>query len=81
MSDEPLKTEQLLAQAAAGDGAAWGSLLTAEQERLIRMVAFRMDPRLRGRIDAADVVQEARLATVWARCALEIIYLAKQFAK
>ena len=23
------------------------------------MVAFRMDPRLRGRIDAADVVQEA----------------------
>ena len=59
MSDEPLKTEQLLAQATAGDGAAWGSLLTAEQERLIRMVAFRMDLRLRGRIDAADVVQEA----------------------
>ncbi len=59
MSDEPLMTEQLVAQAAAGDGAAWGSLLTAEQERLIRMVAFRMDPRLRGRIDAADVVQEA----------------------
>ena len=52
-------TEQLVAQAAAGDGAAWGSLLTAHEERLIRMVAFRMDPRLRGRIDAADVVQEA----------------------
>jgi DNA-directed RNA polymerase specialized sigma24 family protein len=59
MSDEPPTTEQLLALATAGDGAAWGSLLTAEQERLIRMVAFRMDPRLRGRIDAADVVQEA----------------------
>ena len=59
MSDEPTTTEQLLALATAGDGAAWGSLLTAEQERLIRMVAFRMDPRLRGRIDAADVVQEA----------------------
>lgn len=59
MCDEPPKTEQLLALAAAGDGAAWGSLLTAEQERLIRMVAFRMDLRLRGRIDAADVVQEA----------------------
>ena len=59
MSDEPPKTEQLLALATAGDGAAWGSLLTAEQERLIRMVAFRLDPRLRGRIDAADVVQEA----------------------
>ena len=59
MSDEPTTTEQLLAQATAGDGAAWGSLLTAHEERLIRMVAFRMDPRLRGRIDAADVVQEA----------------------
>ena len=59
MSDEPPKTEQLLARAAAGDGAAWGALLTAHEERLIRMVAFRMDPRLRGRIDAADVVQEA----------------------
>ena len=59
MSHEPPKTEQLLALATAGDGAAWGSLLTAHEERLIRMVAFRMDPRLRGRIDAADVVQEA----------------------
>jgi RNA polymerase sigma-70 factor (ECF subfamily) len=59
MSDEPPKTDQLLALATAGDGAAWGSLLTAHEERLIRMVAFRKDPRLRGRIDAADVVQEA----------------------
>lgn len=59
MTDEPQMTEQLLTRAAAGDGAAWGTLLTAEQERLVRMVAFRLDPRLRGRIDAADVVQEA----------------------
>ena len=28
----------------------------------MRMVAFRMDPRLRGRIDAADVVQDAFVA-------------------
>jgi RNA polymerase sigma-70 factor (ECF subfamily) len=59
MTDEPRKTEQLLALAAAGDAAAWGALLNAEQTRLVRMVAFRMDPRLRGRIDAADVVQDA----------------------
>ena len=59
MTDDASKSEQLLACAAAGDGAAWGALLTAHQERLARMVAFRMDPRLRGRIDAADVVQEA----------------------
>jgi RNA polymerase sigma-70 factor, ECF subfamily len=50
---------QLLTLAAAGDQAAWGALLMAHQERLVRMVAFRMDPRLRGRIDAIDVVQDA----------------------
>lgn len=59
MTDEPTGTEALLARAAAGDGAAWGALLTAHQERLARMVAFRMDPRLRGRVDAADVIQDA----------------------
>jgi RNA polymerase sigma-70 factor (ECF subfamily) len=59
MPDEAPNTGQLLALAAAGDGAAWGALLTGYQERLARMVAFRMDPRLRGRIDAADVVQDA----------------------
>lgn len=59
MTDDPANTEQLLALAAAGDRVAWGALLTAEEERLVRMVAFRMDPRLHGRIDAADVVQDA----------------------
>lgn len=59
MSDEVPTSEQLLTRAAAGNQAAWGALLVAHQERLIRMVVFRMDPRLRGRIDAADVVQEA----------------------
>ena len=59
MADHPAQTEALLARAAAGDGAAWGALLTAEQDRLARGVAFRMDPRLRGRVDAADVVQDA----------------------
>jgi RNA polymerase sigma-70 factor, ECF subfamily len=59
MPDESTKTEPLLAPASTGDGAAWGELLTVHQERLMRMVAFRMDPRVRGRIDAADVVQEA----------------------
>jgi len=59
MADDPAETEALLGRAAAGDGAAWGALLTVHQDRLARMVAFRMDPRLRGRVDAADVVQDA----------------------
>jgi RNA polymerase sigma-70 factor (ECF subfamily) len=59
MADDPAKTEALLARAAAGNGAAWGALLAVHQDRLTRMVAFRMDPRLRARVDAADVVQDA----------------------
>ena len=53
------ETEGSLSRAAAGDRAAWGALLTAHEQRLTRMVAFRMDPRLRGRVDATDVVQDA----------------------
>ena len=59
MADEAPQTEVLLARAAAGDSLAWGTLLTAHQQRLVRTVAFRMDPRLSGRLDPADVVQEA----------------------
>src|SRR5688572_4459732 len=59
MTDETPKTEALVALAAAGDGAAWGALLATHQERLARMVSFRMDARLSGRIDAADIVQDA----------------------
>jgi RNA polymerase sigma-70 factor (ECF subfamily) len=58
---EPEDGEQLR-RAAAGDAAAWGSLLIAHELRLTRMVAFRLDSRLHGRVDAADVVQEAFLA-------------------
>src|SRR6185369_16469033 len=59
MAGEPADTDVLLARAAAGDSAAWGELLTTHQPRLARMIMFRMDPRLRGRLDADDVVQEA----------------------
>jgi RNA polymerase sigma-70 factor (ECF subfamily) len=59
MTDEPTNMQALLDLAAAGDAAAWGALLAAHQERLARMVEFRMDPRLRQRIDPTDIVQEA----------------------
>jgi RNA polymerase sigma-70 factor, ECF subfamily len=58
MAAEAPESNSLLARAAEGDGDAWGALLAGQQERLTRIVAFRMDPRLRGRIDAADVVQD-----------------------
>jgi RNA polymerase sigma-70 factor, ECF subfamily len=56
------ETGALLQRAAAGDVVAWGALLTEHEGRLQRMVAFRLDPRLRRRVDASDVVQEAFLA-------------------
>jgi RNA polymerase sigma-70 factor, ECF subfamily len=44
-----------------GDREALGARLELYRPRLERVVAFRMDARLRGRIDSADVVQEAFL--------------------
>src|SRR3954468_24365397 len=49
----------ILSRAAAGDAAAWGVLLTEHEARLVRVAAFRLDPRLRGRVDPTDVVQDA----------------------
>jgi RNA polymerase sigma-70 factor (ECF subfamily) len=55
------ETNRLLRRAASGEVASWGKLLTRHEERLRRMVAFRLDPRLRGRVDASDVMQEIHL--------------------
>jgi RNA polymerase sigma-70 factor (ECF subfamily) len=62
MSDEPSNAEMLLDRAGAGDRIAWGRLLTSHQDRLTRIAEFRIDSRLRGRIDAADVIQETFIA-------------------
>jgi RNA polymerase sigma-70 factor, ECF subfamily len=60
--EDESKVPSLLARAAGGDMDAWGALLARHQERLAGMIAFRLDPRLGGRIDATDVVQEAFIA-------------------
>ena len=39
----------------------WGEFLSTHRDRLRRMVAIRLDHRLRGRIDPSDVIQEAFL--------------------
>ncbi len=41
------------------DDADWGVCLSSHRDRLRRMVAPRLDHRLRGRIDPSDVIQEA----------------------
>ena len=57
----------LLARAAGGDLDAWGALLAQNAERLRRVVLFRLNPRLRRRIDAADVLQETFVAATQRR--------------
>ena len=40
---------------------AWGEFLALHRARLRRMIALRMDERVRGRLDPSDVIQEAFL--------------------
>jgi hypothetical protein len=52
-------TKRLIEQAVRGDQHALGELLGRHRERLRRMIALRLDWRLRGRLDSSDVLQEA----------------------
>jgi RNA polymerase sigma-70 factor (ECF subfamily) len=61
MSPSPGEVPGLAARAAAGDRAAVVELLERYRPRLRRMVALRLDPRLRRRVGASDVVQEGYL--------------------
>jgi RNA polymerase sigma-70 factor (ECF subfamily) len=58
MNDLPDDTPDLLRRAAAGDQQCWCTLVARHEERLRRLVDFRLDRRLQGRIDASDVIQE-----------------------
>jgi RNA polymerase sigma-70 factor (ECF subfamily) len=62
VTQDSSETNRLLRWAAVGDRQELGALLMRHQARLRRMVTFRMDPRLQGRIDPDDVLQEVFLA-------------------
>jgi RNA polymerase sigma-70 factor, ECF subfamily len=64
MSPPPGRVPDLVACAAAGDRAAVVELLERYRDRLRRMVAMRLDPRLQGRVDASDVIQEGYLDAI-----------------
>jgi RNA polymerase sigma-70 factor (ECF subfamily) len=59
MVDETGDLQDLLDRLRAGDQHALGELFSRYRERLGRMVHFRLDGRLRGRVAASDVLQEA----------------------
>src|SRR5947209_7049330 len=62
MSADNRTDEELLDAAKSGDEGALAVLVERHRDRLERMVRLRMDRRLQGRVDPADVVQDAYLA-------------------
>jgi RNA polymerase sigma-70 factor (ECF subfamily) len=54
-------TRRRIEQAAGGDQGAWRSLVERYNDRLRRIVMLRLDPRLQGRLDPSDVLQETYL--------------------
>src|SRR5262245_6507066 len=62
MSADARTDEELLDAARGGDERALAALVERHRDRLERMVRLRMDRRLQGRVDPADVVPDAYLA-------------------
>jgi RNA polymerase sigma-70 factor, ECF subfamily len=58
---ETSQTMQLLDRIRGGDREAVNELLALHRQRLHRFIEVRLDPQLRGRVDASDVVQEAQI--------------------
>ena len=58
MSGDPTD-QRLLERVARGDRPALDELLSRHRARLLRTVELRLDRRVRGRLDASDVIQEA----------------------
>jgi RNA polymerase sigma-70 factor (ECF subfamily) len=58
MSGDPTD-QRLLERVARGDRLGLDELLERHRARLLRVVELRLDRRVRGRVDASDVIQEA----------------------
>lgn len=61
-NEDAAADEPLVESLRRGDVEALSRLFEKHRERLRRIVAFRLDPRLWGRVDPEDVVQETYLA-------------------
>src|SRR4051794_3724152 len=59
MSQESQEHQGLLESLRRGDQEALAALFSVHRERLRKMIEFRLDARLRGRVSTSDVLQEA----------------------
>lgn len=64
VSDSPVESTELINRVVRGDVEALAELFSHHRQRLWRMVNFRMDHRMGGRVDADDVLQEAWMRAV-----------------
>lgn len=56
--EESSRTDQLVDRVVHGDREALAILFEEYRDRLRKIISFRLDPRLAGRVDAEDVLQE-----------------------
>ena len=61
MAADSSDVADLVRQAASGDPKSWEELMKRYRSRLRRTVSFRLDPRLQGRVDPSDIVQDVCL--------------------
>jgi RNA polymerase sigma-70 factor, ECF subfamily len=61
MADSANESAELLDRLKNGDDQALATLFSRHRDRLLRMVEFRLDARMQGRVEAEDVLQEAYL--------------------
>jgi RNA polymerase sigma-70 factor (ECF subfamily) len=61
LTPDSAETRELLSEAAIGNRRSFEQLLARHRSELLRFVELRMDAKLRGRLDASDVVQDAQL--------------------
>jgi RNA polymerase sigma-70 factor, ECF subfamily len=61
MDASPSEVARLVERAVDGDQQLWGQLLERFRPRLRKMAVLRLDPRLQGRVDPSDVIQDAFL--------------------
>jgi RNA polymerase sigma-70 factor (ECF subfamily) len=61
MAQNSSETNRLLRRAASGDQEGLGALLLRHRARLLRLITLRLNPRLQGRIDPGDMLQDVFL--------------------
>jgi RNA polymerase sigma-70 factor, ECF subfamily len=61
MTPDSAETQKLLGQVRAGDAQAFEQLFARHRSELRQFIELRLDPRMRARVDASDVVQETQM--------------------